>query len=386
MQQNGRRCTTLWGQCTWLLRRQKKKFSAACCLWAAPTMSRCARCTGGGSWDVVCHVCATQVWVGVNKGSLHLNFEIPASQSSSWEIRCQIRMHEPCTIRQLESDVSFSWGHRMSRVTLFGHAMSALLTGVFTDGSVNRSPTLGSGISYGLGKYGMQSRTSDRSGIGKSIAQNVKDVNENTASSSQVSRQNESTRTSTEKSMAKADQRSDIVKSIAKKHNRLTETRLTHHNVEIFTRPYLEKVFANDPQKLSRQEEDRMLDLKANGIVWRIFMSATMRAAVHLGSDYENNLCITKNTDFEQLKTLFDVWQKLTLKHGSEICGISTTRWHLTSWRKSTLLHDRVSKLSKARVHVYSDSVLCLGKMHAYPAPMERWREQIACFTGSKHH
>ena len=29
---------------------------------------------------------------------------------------------------------------------------------------------------------------------------------------------------------------------------------------------------------------------------------------------------------------------------------------------RTTLLHDRAIKLSKAKVHVYSDSVLCLGK------------------------
>ena len=31
---------------------------------------------------------------------------------------------------------------------------------------------------------------------------------------------------------------------------------------------------------------------------------------------------------------------------------------------RTTLLHDRAIKLSKANVHVYSDSVLCFGKIH----------------------
>ena len=69
----------------------------------------------------------------------------------------------------------------------------------------------------------------------------------------------------------------------------------------------------------------------------------------------------------EQLETLFNISQQLILNHGSEICGISTIGWHHTLWRRSTLQHDRAIKLSQAMVHVYSDSVLCLGKRHAYP-------------------
>ena len=81
---------------------------------------------------------------------------------------------------------------------------------------------------------------------------------------------------------------------------RLTETRLTHHNFQSFDVPCLKKIIANVRQKLSRQEEAQMLDVEVNGRIWGHFMSATMKAAVHLGPDYERKLCSTKNTDFEQ--------------------------------------------------------------------------------------
>ena len=106
----------------------------------------------------------------------------------------------------------------------------------------------------------MQSRNSDPSDIEKSIARKVKNVNENAASSSR--HQNENTRPSVEK-------------SIAEIQNRFTETRSTNHIFEILNTPYLEKVFANVRQKLSRQEEDKMLDLGVNGIILGIFVSAT---------------------------------------------------------------------------------------------------------------
>ena len=61
--------------------------------------------------------------------------------------------------------------------------------------------------------------------------------------------------------------RSGIGTPIVQMQNRLTETRLSHHNFEISNVEYLEKVFSSVRQKLS-QEEDQMLDVEVNGIVW----------------------------------------------------------------------------------------------------------------------
>ena len=49
-------------------------------------------------------------------------------------------------------------------------------------------------------------------------------------------------------------------------------------------------------------------------------------------------------------------------------------------WMRSTLCHDQVIKWAKATVHVYSDSVLCLGKMHSHSEANEKWRDQISVF------
>ena len=93
-------------------------------------------------------------------------------------------------------------------------------------------------------------QNSDRSGFEKSIAQNV---NENAAYRSQVWHQNENNRSGIGKSVAKAYQRSRLEKAIAIIQSRLAETRSTHHNFEIFNVPYLEKLFADVRQKLSRR-------------------------------------------------------------------------------------------------------------------------------------
>ena len=43
----------------------------------------------------------------------------------------------------------------------------------------------------------------------------------------------------------------------------------------------------------------------------------------------------------------------------------------------STLLSDRTLKRTKAKVYVYSDSVLCLGKIHDPVEAVEPWKGQV---------
>ena len=111
-----------------------------------------------------------------------------------------------------------------------------------------------------------------------------------------------------------------------------------------------------------------------------------MKAAIHLGENYNDHLFTDRNTNFEALKTLFDIMQELILNQKREIWHVSTIEWQFTPWMRSILLHDKVIKLSKAQVHVYSDSVLCLGKMHRHPEAMEKRREQLQYFQSSNEY
>ena len=55
-----------------------------------------------------------------------------------------------------------------------------------------------------------------------------------------------------------------------------------------------------------------------------VYVSATMKAAVHLAQDYQDNLRTTKNTDLEKVKQSFDTSQKFILNQSDEIFRIST--------------------------------------------------------------
>ena len=50
------------------------------------------------------------------------------------------------------------------------------------------------------------------------------------------------------------------------------------------------------------------------------------------------------------------------------------------SWTRSTVSHDQVIRWTQAQVRVYSDSVLCLGKMYEHKEANRRWAGQVTDF------
>ena len=63
-------------------------------------------------------------------------------------------------------------------------------------------------------------------------------------------------------------------------------------------------------------------------------------------------------------KSTFDITQELILEHSEEILNVHTIESTSPSWTRSTLSHDQVIQWTKAKVRVYSDSVLYLVKMY----------------------
>ena len=78
-------------------------------------------------------------------------------------------------------------------------------------------------------------------------------------------------------------------------------------------------------------------NLDVNAIKWRMFMSVTLQAAVHLGKDDENQ---PKRT----LKQLFNITEKL-IRDQKEITGIPVINWQQLLWQRTTLLTDKAVQL-----------------------------------------
>ena len=69
------------------------------------------------------------------------------------------------------------------------------------------------------------------------------------------------------------------------------------HNLHVSpaTVHHAEAVFSIVRWIYGREHDDPMDDLDVHMAIWGIFLNATLRAAVHLGPDYEANLRYVKN-------------------------------------------------------------------------------------------
>ena len=70
-----------------------------------------------------------------------------------------------------------------------------------------------------------------------------------------------------------------------------------------------------------------------------------------------------------------------------EISGLETIGWENHSWKCLSLIGDEtIINLQRAKVYVFSDSVLCLGKIHQHPNANESWKERIEWITTSQSY
>ena len=111
-------------------------------------------------------------------------------------------------------------------------------------------------------------------------------------------------------------------------------------------------------------------------------MSSTLEASVFMGKNYSDNLHSIKNTWEKQM---FEISEQLILEQSDEFSGVSQISWESSPWEQLSLVNDaEVISLSHAKVHVFSDSVLCLGKMNQNPTSNTAWEEKMTWFKSSQ--
>ena len=107
-----------------------------------------------------------------------------------------------------------------------------------------------------------------------------------------------------------------------------------------------------------------------------------------MGKNYSENLHSIQNTGEDlTLKQMFEISGKWILEQSDEIFGVSQIRWEGSPWKQLSLVSDEeVISLSHAKVYVFSDSVLCLGKMNQNPTSNTVWKEQLSWFKDSSQY
>ena len=71
----------------------------------------------------------------------------------------------------------------------------------------------------------------------------------------------------------------------------------------------------------------------------------------------------------------------------NEISGLETIGWENHSWKCMSLIGDeRVINLQRTKTYVFSDSVLCLGKIFENPQSNDAWERQLGWFKDSSQY
>ena len=111
-------------------------------------------------------------------------------------------------------------------------------------------------------------------------------------------------------------------------------------------------------------------------------MNTNLRPAVHLGKDNDANLRFVKNHIWETAGQLL-METEMLVSDQRETADISLINFQDLRWVSTSLLHSRAYQYFTTKVFVFSDSVLCLGKMG--DDLVESWKSQIQLFLENNY-
>ena len=146
--------------------------------------------------------------------------------------------------------------------------------------------------------------------------------------------------------------------------------------------------FVNKVKDQVRNRQKRMSSIAENctehSIIWRMFMATTLNAATFMGKNFSTIQSVVKNHESLTLKQMFDV-TALLVNNQEEINGLDKILWGKNSWTRLSLIDDEiVINFQRTKVYVFSDSVLCLGKVLQYPESNEAWKNRVAGIRSEK--
>ena len=138
--------------------------------------------------------------------------------------------------------------------------------------------------------------------------------------------------------------------------------------------------FVNEVRNQVRIQQKRMSnnaeDCTEHSTVWGMFMAATLNAVTFMGKSYSTMQNVVQNKENLALKQMFDITAQ-TIHNEDEICCLDKVVYQKNSW---TL------RLQSTKVHVFSDSVLCLGKVLQHPECNEAWKNRVAGVRAERNY
>ena len=107
-------------------------------------------------------------------------------------------------------------------------------------------------------------------------------------------------------------------------------------------------------------------------------MATTLNAATFMGNNFSTVQSVVKNHESLTLKQMFDVTAQI-VNNEEEISCLDKILYGKNSWTQLSLINDPVIiNLQSTKVCIFSDSVLCLGKVLQHPECNEAWKNRVA--------
>ena len=148
--------------------------------------------------------------------------------------------------------------------------------------------------------------------------------------------------------------------------------------------------FVNKVKDQVRNRQKRMSNVAESGdehsIIWGMFMATTLNVATFMGKNFSTIQSVVKNHESLTLKQMFDVTAQL-VNNQEEINCLDKILYGKNSWTRLSLIDDEiVINLQRTKVYVFSDSVLCLGKVLQHPESNEAWKNRVAGARAQKSY
>ena len=138
--------------------------------------------------------------------------------------------------------------------------------------------------------------------------------------------------------------------------------------------------FVNKVKNQVRIRQKRMSD------IWGMFMATTLNAVTFMGKSYSTMQNVVQTEEKITLKQMFDITAQM-INNDEEIYCLDKIEYQRNTWTQLSLISDPVViGLQSAKVHVFSDSVLCLGKVLQHPECNEAWKDRVAGVKAEKNN
>ena len=148
--------------------------------------------------------------------------------------------------------------------------------------------------------------------------------------------------------------------------------------------------FVNKVRNQVRIRQKRMSndaeDCTEHSIIWGMFMATTLFAATFVGKSYSTMQNVVQNEENLSLKQMFDIIAQ-TIHNDEEIYCLDKIVYQKNTWTQLSLINDPVIiSLQSTKVFVFSDSVLCLGKVLQHLECNETWKNRVAGVRAERNY